>query len=149
MPRNIAYIYVSMFGKYLQFLGVRANMDDISEMICQIFQYYIQRQYDQDFLHLCYHYWVSNSADKYSQDQDIQYSLIAHPYFNNISIENYKQEILATFMLTLPVFTTISLNLLYLEVIVNIKCYIPTRKTLFFKKRNARKYCQHLCQHTW
>ena len=38
---------------------------DIADMICHIFQYYIQQQHDENWKQLCQHLWVSISADKY------------------------------------------------------------------------------------
>ena len=49
-----------------------------------------------------------------------QNSMLANPDFNNISIENYEQEILQTFMSEFCLFVTCSLNIVYPEVIVNI-----------------------------
>ena len=65
MPSNIDNIYVSTFGKYLQ-LGRLVHMGDIADMICHIFQYYIQQQHDQNLQNLCWHYWVSTSDSNYS-----------------------------------------------------------------------------------
>ena len=39
-----------------------------------------------------------------------QHSMSVHPDFNNISIDNYKQEILPTFILELHVYVTHLLN---------------------------------------
>ena len=47
--------------------------------------------------------------------------MLAHPNFNNISIDNYKQEIFCTFSLGCGVYVTFSLNLVYVEVIANIQ----------------------------
>ena len=71
-PRNISNKYVSIFGKSLQLLVPDVYTDDMSDMICQILQYYIQQQHDANFRHLCQHSWVSTSADKYSSVQEKQ-----------------------------------------------------------------------------
>ena len=52
--------------------------------------------------------------------ENIQHSMLANPEYNNISIDNYYQEIFQTFMLALCVFITHSLTLVYLEVRANI-----------------------------
>ena len=51
-----------------------------------------------------------------------QYSMPAHPEFKNIPMENYKREILLTFMLADCLYVTHSLNLANVEVISNIQC---------------------------
>ena len=60
--------------------------------------------------------------------------MLDHPDFNNISIDSYKREILNTFMLALHVYVACSLNIVYMEVIANIQCYISTRKTQFHER---------------
>ena len=52
--------------------------------------------------------------------------MLADPDYNNISIENDKQEIFMTLMLELHVYLTNQLTLVYLEVI-------------------DKEYCQNLC----
>ena len=44
----------------------------------------------------------------------------ANPYFNHISMDNYKPEIMPTFMLAFILYFLCSLNWLYAEVISNI-----------------------------
>ena len=51
-----------------------------------------------------------------------QHYLLAHHDSNRISIDNYKRNIFPTFMLADGVYNTRSLNLLYMEVLVNIQC---------------------------
>ena len=51
-------------------------MDYIAEIICLICQYFIQQQHDQNFLHLCKHYWFSTSYDIYSSAQE-KFNIIA------------------------------------------------------------------------
>ena len=48
--------------------------------------------------------------------------MLANNEYNNISIEKYYQEIFLTFILTLCVFVTSSLTIVYLGVIAKIKC---------------------------
>ena len=48
--------------------------------------------------------------------------MLAHPDFNNISIDNYKRERFPTFMLADGAYITRSLNLVYVEVIAKITC---------------------------
>ena len=45
--------------------------------------------------------------------ENIKYYMLAHPDFNNISIDTYKQEILSTFLLANGVYITCSLNQVY------------------------------------
>ena len=47
--------------------------------------------------------------------------MLAHCEYNNISIENYCQEILQTDMLALCVYVTRLFTIVYLEVISNVK----------------------------
>ena len=47
--------------------------------------------------------------------------MLANPDYNNISIDNYKQEIFLILMLELHIYVTSSLTLVYLEVIANIQ----------------------------
>ena len=49
-----------------------------------------------------------------------QHYVLANPDFNNLPIEKYKREMLQTFMSKICLFVTISLTLIYLEVIANI-----------------------------
>ena len=46
--------------------------------------------------------------------------MLANHGYNNMFIENYKQEVLQTFMSEFFLFVTIALTLVYLEVIANI-----------------------------
>ena len=46
--------------------------------------------------------------------------MLDNPYFNNISMDNKKQEILQTFMSEFCLFVTSSLTTVYLELIDNI-----------------------------
>ena len=63
-----------------------------------------------------------------------QYSITANPDFNNISIENYKQNKFPTFMLSLYLYVISSLNWLYLHIIHSRKFpNHPTSSTLFDK----------------
>ena len=64
--------------------------------------------------------------------------MLYNPYDNNISIDNYKQEIFMTFMLALHLYVTHSLNFVYVEVIANIQCYLSTRETQFNKKKERQ-----------
>ena len=59
--------------------------------------------------------------------------MLYNPEYNNISIDNYWCEILQKFMLALFVYVTRSLNLVYLEVIATIQCWILKRKSQFIK----------------
>ena len=77
--------------------------------------------------------------------KNIKHSMLAHPNFNNISIENYKREQFPTFVLSDGEYITRSLNLLKVELIANIQCYLSIRKTQLHKKINAEEYCQHIC----
>ena len=52
-------------------------------------------------------------------------------------------------MFELCSFVTTSLTLVYVEVMYNIQCHIFTRKTKFYKKKNAKEYCQKLCQNIY
>ena len=66
-------------------------------------------------LHLTYICWGR---------QNFHHSMLANSGYNNISIENYNQEIMNIFMLSLRLYVTSSLALVYLEIISNIQCYI-------------------------
>ena len=98
-------------------------MNDIANIICQIFQYYIQQQRDQNFRYL-----FSTTGSLLQQinislcRENSQNYMLAHTDFNKISIDNYKQESLPIFMLEDCVYVTCSLNPLYVEVIANIQC---------------------------
>ena len=54
--------------------------------------------------------------------ENSQYSMLANPEYNKISIEKYKRENFAVFMLSLHVYVKILLTLVYLEVTSNIQC---------------------------
>ena len=41
-------------------------MHNIAEMICKLFQYYIEQKYDDNLGHIWYHYVVLTSAEWYS-----------------------------------------------------------------------------------
>ena len=43
---------------------------DIADIVCYLFQYYIQQQHHGNLQHLCYHQLVSTPADKYSLVQE-------------------------------------------------------------------------------
>ena len=75
----------------------------------------------------------------------IQHSMLSHPAHNNISINNYYQERLQTFMLSEWLFITRSLNILYLEVITNFPCQICTINSLFYYRRNDKECFQQIC----
>ena len=49
----------------LYYLGADLYMDYIANMICLIYQYFIQQQYDQIFWHFAQHNWISTLADIY------------------------------------------------------------------------------------
>ena len=77
--------------------------------------------------------------------ENIQNYMSANPDYKNISIYNYKQEILLTFILALHLYVTNAVTRLYVEVISKIQCYIFTKKTHFYKGINAKYYCQQIC----
>ena len=52
-----------------------------------------------------------------------QHYMLPNPYYNNISINNYKREILPKFMLTLHAYVTSSLTLLYMKIIAKEYCH--------------------------
>ena len=129
MPRNIASIYVSIFGKSLQFCSLvyiwilqpiryvrfsniifNINMITISDIYVRTTVYLLQ---------VIYIRWCRGN---------IQFSMSANSDFKNISMDNYKQELLTQFMLSLCVFVTSSLNILYVEVISKINCHLSTSK---------------------
>ena len=64
-------------------------------------------------LYIIYVSWCKINSQNYVSDK---------PYFNHILMNNYKREILTTFMLALLLYVIRSLNLLYLEILSNIKC---------------------------
>ena len=76
-------------------------------------------------LHMINISWCSKNSQHY---------MLPHPNVDKISINNYKQEILPTFMLENCVYVTRSLNWVYVELISNIQCYIYKKKTQFHKK---------------
>ena len=45
-------------------------MDNISDMICHLYKYFIQKQHDQNDQHLCMHSSVSTSDDIYYLGQE-------------------------------------------------------------------------------
>ena len=53
--------------------------------------------------------------------ENSKHYMLSHPYLNQISMGNYKREILLTFMLALLVYVIHSLNWIYVEVIAKIK----------------------------
>ena len=55
--------------------------------------------------------------------------MLANPDYSNISIDDYKWEILQTFKLSFCVYITCPLNLVYHELIANIQYYLFTSKT--------------------
>ena len=63
--------------------------------------------------------------------ENIQYSMLDHPEYYNISIDSYNQENYHTFMLALCVVVTRSLTLVCMEVIANIKCYFSQGKMFY------------------
>ena len=67
-----------------------------------------------------------------------QHYMLAHPDFNKISTDTYKQEIFLTFMLSGVTYITCPLNPVKVEVIANIQCFLPTRKVLLHKKSFPR-----------
>ena len=54
--------------------------------------------------------------------KNTQHYMLANPYFDKISIDSYKREILPILMLEDGVYITLPLNRLYVEVIANIQC---------------------------
>ena len=67
-----------------------------------------------------------------------------NPDFDDIPIENYKQELFPEFILVDGVYATCSLYYVYVEVVYKIQCYPSTRKIQFHKKRNTREYWEPL-----
>ena len=75
------------------------------------FTNYIQQHYDQNFQHLCQTTWsVLQLINIQWCSMNSQHSNLSNPYYKYLSIDNYKQDILPTFMLSLCVFFTGSLN---------------------------------------
>ena len=70
--------------------------------------------------------------------ENSQHSMLANPRYNHISVDNYNREILQKLMLSLCVYVTHSLTLVYMEVIFNIQCYILTSKTPFYYRKIPR-----------
>ena len=83
---------------------IQQNMIRISNIYVSIHMYILK------FLYIC---WVR---------ENVQHSMLSKPDYKNISIDKYYQVILQTFMLSLCVFVTRSLILVYLKVISNIQC---------------------------
>ena len=69
----------------------------------------------------------------------------AHPVFNKISIDPYKQERLQTFMVSYGVYVIIPLNWVKVEEISTIQHYISTTITLLHRKTIYKDYFQNLC----
>ena len=76
---------------------------------------------------------------------NFQHSMLFNHDYNNISIDNYKREMFQTFMLTLRVYVTYSLTLVYLEVISKIQYQLFTRNLFIYLQRNAKEYDQQIC----
>ena len=56
LPTNMLASLVNLF-----IFVSNLYMDDIANMIFQLYQYFIQHQHDQSCRYLCFHYWVSTS----------------------------------------------------------------------------------------
>ena len=71
--------------------------------------------------------------------ESIQHYTLDNPFYNQISIENYKQEILTTFMLELLLYLIISGS--------NIEHSMQAfhKKNTYLRKINFKDYCQHFC----
>ena len=69
----------------------------------------------------------------------IQHSMLAHPEYNNISINNYYQVILQTFMLAEWLFIACSLNTFYPEVITNFQSHICTINSQYYYSRKDKE----------
>ena len=61
-----------------------------------------------------------------------------NPDYKNASIDKYNLEILRTFMWALNAHVTISLTLVYIEVLSNIQRYIFTRTIPFLQKNKCQ-----------
>ena len=89
-------------------------------MIFYIYRYFIQKNMIK-----IYEIYVSTTGSQLQIiyicwfRENIQHSMLDNHNYNNLSIENYKREILPTFMLALHVYFTHSLTLVYLKVIVD------------------------------
>ena len=82
-------------------------MDNITDRIFQIVIYFIQQQHDQiSAIYVSTYRSLLPLINIHQFKIKIQHFRLANPDYNNISIENHKQEILQIFMLALCVFIT-------------------------------------------
>ena len=73
--------------------------------------------------------------------------MLAHPYFNDITIDTYKKNIFLTFMLSYGAYITSWLSWVNVEVKANIHCQLYTRKTPLHKKITNNS--QYVCYYLW
>ena len=130
MLRNIANICVSIFGKYLQFWCLMYIW-----MICpKLYIIFYNILFNNNMIKLFDIYVITtgyllHQINIHHIRKNNQHYMLAYTDLNNISIDNHKQEIFPTFMLADGVYITHSSNQLYVKVISNIQCWIPTYST--------------------
>ena len=133
MSKNISNIYVSIFGKSIQFWHL------VYGWMIQPTRYVIFYNiiFNNNMIKISNIYVGTNGSllqqIKIGQCRNnSQHYLLDHPNFKNNYY--YEQEILLIFILSDVVYITRSLNLIYVKVIFNIQSYLSIIKTQFQEK---------------
>ena len=132
--------------KFSTVLATNILMEDIANIICQLFQYVIQ-QYHSEICRHCFSvtgYHLQGLISCWCI-QNSQHYMLALTVFNNISVYTYWGERLPIFMFEDGLYISCTFNLLKVEEIPNIQCWLSTSKTLLYEKILYKKYFKHWC----